>query len=146
MSRNPTLKCSKLCKKNPVICRVAHVTPIPKGPPSTSVANYRPISLTPILSKVLSIWCQFILGNLWNAELCFHPPSLLIGKVLALVMPFCVWHTPYRVHWRLCGRLKLFRLTSVLLLQGQPSGDTIQALLCGYWRFCAELSPLWKTE
>ena len=36
----------------PVCRRVANVTPIPKDPPSSSVANYRPISLTPILSKV----------------------------------------------------------------------------------------------
>ena len=36
----------------PVCWRVANVTPIRKGPPSSSVSNYRPISLTPILSKV----------------------------------------------------------------------------------------------
>ena len=29
-----------------------NVTPIPKGPSSSSVANYRPISITPVLSKV----------------------------------------------------------------------------------------------
>ena len=33
----------------PVCWRVDNVTPIPKGPPSSSVANYIPISLTPIL-------------------------------------------------------------------------------------------------
>ena len=32
--------------------RQANVTPIPKGPPSNSVANYRPISITLVLSKV----------------------------------------------------------------------------------------------
>ena len=31
--------------------RVAYVTSIPKGPPSSSASNYRPISITPILSK-----------------------------------------------------------------------------------------------
>ena len=36
----------------PVCWRVANVTPITKGPPSSSASNYRPISLTPILSKV----------------------------------------------------------------------------------------------
>ena len=30
---------------------MANVTPIPKGPPSYPASNYRPISLTPILSK-----------------------------------------------------------------------------------------------
>ena len=34
----------------PVCWRVANVTPIPKGPPSSSGANYIPISLTPVLS------------------------------------------------------------------------------------------------
>ena len=33
--------------------RQANVTQIPKGPPSSSVANYRPISITSVLSKVL---------------------------------------------------------------------------------------------
>ena len=32
--------------------RKTNVTPIPNGPPSSSVANYRPISITSILSKV----------------------------------------------------------------------------------------------
>ena len=36
----------------PVCWGVANVTPISKGPPSSSVANYRPISQTPIVSKV----------------------------------------------------------------------------------------------
>ena len=40
--------------------------------------------------------------------MCFQPPSLPIGKVLALVMPFCVWHTPYKVLWRGGRRLELF--------------------------------------
>ena len=29
-----------------------NVTPVPKGPPSSSVANYRPISITSVLSKM----------------------------------------------------------------------------------------------
>ena len=32
--------------------RQANVTPIPKSPPSSSVANYRPISILSVLSKV----------------------------------------------------------------------------------------------
>ena len=43
--------------------RQANVTPIPKGPPSSSVANYRPISITSVLSKDIE---------------CFQPPSLFI--------------------------------------------------------------------
>ena len=34
----------------PSCWRLANVTPIPKGPPSSSVANYRSISITSVLS------------------------------------------------------------------------------------------------
>ena len=36
----------------PACWRQANVTPIPKGPQSSAVANYRPISITSVLSKV----------------------------------------------------------------------------------------------
>ena len=36
----------------PACWRQANVTPITKGPPSSSVANYRPISITSVFSKV----------------------------------------------------------------------------------------------
>ena len=36
----------------PACWRQANVTPIPKGPQSSSVANYRPISITYVLSKL----------------------------------------------------------------------------------------------
>ena len=35
----------------PACWRLANVTPIKKGPPSSSEANYRPISITSVLSK-----------------------------------------------------------------------------------------------
>ena len=47
----------------PVCWRVANVTPIPKGPPSFSASNYRPISLTPILSKVFERLVSVRLGH-----------------------------------------------------------------------------------
>ncbi len=37
----------------PMCWKVADITPIPKGSPSPHVANYRPISITPIFSKVI---------------------------------------------------------------------------------------------
>ena len=36
----------------PACWRQANVTPIPKGPPSSTVANYRPISITSVPTKV----------------------------------------------------------------------------------------------
>ena len=36
----------------PLSWRIANITPIPKGAPSPCASNYRPISITPVLSKV----------------------------------------------------------------------------------------------
>ena len=47
----------------PPCWRQANVTPIPKGPPSSSVANYRPISITSVLSKVFERLVPVRLGR-----------------------------------------------------------------------------------
>ena len=47
----------------PACWRQANVTPIPKGPPSSSVANYRPISITSLLSKVFERLVSVHLGR-----------------------------------------------------------------------------------
>ena len=47
----------------PACWRQANVTPIPKGPPSSSVADYRPISITPVLSKVFERLVSVRLGR-----------------------------------------------------------------------------------
>ena len=47
----------------PACWRQANVTPIPKGPSSSSVANYRPISITPVLSKVFERLVAVRLGR-----------------------------------------------------------------------------------
>ena len=118
----------------PACWRQADVASIPKGPPSSSIANYRPISITSVLSKVFERRCRFVLDDLWNAVVCFQPPSLLIGKVWIPVMHFCECPIHYRVHWRVGKRLGSCRLTSV-----QPLiGSTI-------WAFFIS-SALWVLE
>ena len=52
----------------PVCWRVANVTPIPKGPPSSSASNYRPLSLTPILSKVFEHLVSVRLGRFMDGR------------------------------------------------------------------------------
>ena len=47
----------------PACWRQANVTPIPNGPPSYSVANYRPISITSVLSKVFERLVSVSLGR-----------------------------------------------------------------------------------
>ena len=65
----------------------------------------------------LSDWYWFVLNCSWKAEVSFKPPSP-IGKVSALVMPFCVCLTLYRVSWRVGRSPGLCRSTSVQLLTG----------------------------
>ena len=47
----------------PACGRQANVTPIPKGPSSSFIANYRPISITPVLSKVIEPMVAVRLGG-----------------------------------------------------------------------------------
>ena len=47
----------------PTCWRQANVTPILKGPPSSSVAIYRPVSITPVLSKVFERLASVRLGR-----------------------------------------------------------------------------------
>ena len=51
--------------------RQANVTPIPKGPPSSSVANYRLISITSLLSQVFECLVSVRLGQFmeWSGVL-----------------------------------------------------------------------------
>ena len=47
----------------PACCRQANVTHIPEGPPSSSVANYRPIFITSVFSKVFERLVSVRLGR-----------------------------------------------------------------------------------
>ena len=51
------------CGEFPLEWRIADVTPIPKGPLSALVCNYRPISITPVLSKVFERLIALRLGR-----------------------------------------------------------------------------------
>lgn len=52
-----------------------------------------------VLSKVFESLESVRFGGLYNAEACFQTHSSSVGKVVALVMSFCVCCTFYRVHW-----------------------------------------------
>ena len=52
----------------PACWRQANVTPIPKGPPSSSVANYRPIFTTSVLSKVFERIMSVRLGRFMESS------------------------------------------------------------------------------
>ena len=58
----------------PACWRQANVTPIPKGPPSSYVANYRPISVTSVLSKVFERLVSVRLGRFMGLS-CVLPTT-----------------------------------------------------------------------
>ena len=65
--------------------------PTQKDPSSSTFENYyRPISMTPVLSKVFQRRLVVHLGQFKSSEVCFQPQSLPIGKIPALVVSFCV--------------------------------------------------------
>ena len=97
--------------------RQANVTPIPKGPPSSSVGNYLPISMTSVLSKVFE---RLVSVRLWRfMERSGVLPTTQfscrkgLGTCDALL---CTIHC--RVHWRVGRRLGSCRLISVKPLMG----------------------------
>ena len=108
----------------------ANVIPIPKGPPSSYVANYRPIFITSALSDC----CLFVLDDLWNAVVYFNHLFCLSERSMYLICAVCPCPTHWKVHWRVRRRIGSCRLISV-----QPViGSTIRAFSIS--------SPLWILE
>ena len=109
----------RLCLSSfPACWRHANVTQIPKGPSSSSVSNYRPISITPVLSKVFDRLVVVRLGRFM--EHCGVLPTTQfayrkgLGTCDALL---CVSHT---LHSALESgqEARLCRSISMLLLIG----------------------------
>ena len=81
----------------PVCWRVANVTTILKGPPSSSASNYRSISLTPILSKVYERLVSVRLGRFMEDRGVLPTTQFAYRKGLGTCDAILVWHTPYRM-------------------------------------------------
>ena len=74
--------------------RQANVTPIPKGPPSSSVANYRPISITSVLSKVFEGLVSVCLGRFMEHSGVLPTTQFVYQKGLGTCDALlCVSHT-----------------------------------------------------
>ena len=90
-----------------LVCwRVANVTPIPKGPSSSSASNYRPISLTPILSKVFERLVSVHLGRFMEGRGVLPTTQFAYRKGLGTCDALLCVHTPSRVLWRWGRRLE----------------------------------------
>ena len=118
----------------PACWRQANVTPIPKGPPSSSVAFFQPISITSVLSKVFQHLVSVRLRQFMERSGVLLTTQFAYRKGLVPVMHFCTSLTHCKVHWRE-GR----RLGSCRLISAQPLiGSTIR-------EFCIS-SVLWVLE
>ena len=89
----------------PACWRQANVTPIPKGSPSSFVANYRPISITSVLSKVFERLLSVRLGRFMERNGVL-PTTQFDFRVP--VMHFCACPIHCKVHWRVGRRLGLW--------------------------------------
>ena len=67
----------------PACWRQANVTPIPKGAPSSSVANYRPISITSVVSKMFERLVSVRLGRFMELSGVLSTTQLSYQKGLA---------------------------------------------------------------
>ena len=78
----------------PACWRQANVTPIPKGQPSSSVANYQPISMTSVLSKVFELLASICLGRFMERSGVLPTTQFAYWKGLGTCDAFlCVFHT-----------------------------------------------------
>ena len=78
----------------PACWRQANVTPIPKGPSSSSISNYRPNFIAPVLSKVFERLVAVRLGRFM--ELCGVLPTIQFAYRKGLCTCdalLCVSHT-----------------------------------------------------
>ena len=90
----------------PVCWRVANITQIPKGPPSSSASNYRPISLTPILSKVFERLVSVHLERFMEGRGVLSTTQFAYRKGLGTCDALlCVAHS-FGVLWRWGRRLE----------------------------------------
>ena len=77
----------------PACWRQASVTPIQKGRPSSSVANYRPISITSVLSKVFERLVSVRLGRFMECNGVLPTIQFAYRKGLGTCALLCVSHT-----------------------------------------------------
>ena len=114
--------------------RQTNVTPIPKCPPSSCVANNRPISITSVLSKVFERLVSVRLGRFMERSGVLPTTQFAYRKVRVPVMHICACRIHCKVHWRAGRRLGSFRLISAQPLIGSTMRE-----------FCIS-SVLWVLE
>ena len=118
--------------------RQANVTPIRKDPPS-SVANYRPISITSVLSKMFERLMSVCLGRFMEHSGVLPTTKFAYRKGLGTCDALFVCVALER--GQEAGSYRL--ISAVYPLTGSTirefcigKGPPVDPLFCGYWRFC----------
>ena len=120
----------------PACWRQANVTPISKGPLSSSVANYRPIFITSVLSKLFERLVSVRLGRFMERSGVLPSTQFAYRKGPGTCDTLMCMSLTLQSALESGQRLGSCRLTPGSFSYGQPSGHSLQALLCGNWRFC----------
>ena len=119
----------------PASWRQANVTTIPKGPPSSSVANYRPISITSVLSKVFERLVLIRLGRFMECSGVLLTTKFGYRKGLGTCDTLlCMSHT-LQSAFESGMEARILQIDFSATFD-RVSGYSLYALLCGYWRFC----------
>ena len=82
----------------PPCWRQANVTPFPKVPPSSSVANYRLISITSVLSKVFERLVSVRLGQFMERNGALPSTQFAYRKCLGTCDALCACPIHCKVH------------------------------------------------
>ena len=119
--------CSFVCVVFSACWRQANVTPIPSGPLSSSVANYRSTSLTSVLSYVFESLVSIRLGLIMERSGVLPTTKFGNRKVLGTCNALCACPQQCKMDRRVGRKLGSCRLFSVYWID-------FSALW--YWRFC----------
>ena len=110
-----------------------NIAPIPKGPPSSSVSNYRPISITLVLSKVLKRLVSVRLGRFMELSGVLPTTQFAYRRGLATCDALCACRIHCKLHWRLGRKLGSYRLISAQTLIGSTIREfSISSALCAF--------------
>ena len=95
--------------------RQANVTPIPKSPQSSSIANYRPISITSVLHKVFVRMVSVRLGRFMDSSDVLPTTQIAYRKGLGTCDALLSVCYTLQTHWRVGKRLGSCRFILVQL-------------------------------
>ena len=126
-----------VCRSSfPACWRQANVTPIPKGPPSSSVANYRPISVTSVLSTVFERLVSVRLRRFMECSGVLATTQFAYRKGLGTCDALlCVSHT-VQSSLESGQEAKIVQIDFSAAFDRVNHQGIVYKPFCGHWRSC----------